>query len=165
MAGVFTAGLIGDAARRAEQETSRLTEIEQTATAGGWMERRHARRDLPEATAAATAAADRLAGLVAAEHCRLDQEIGGLQTTLDALDQRSLTAARRWQRAAGEHAAAAGSQQRLGRVLEATRRCLEQPDQPERTTRHRRTPGTWQPAPRHVLKPEPTEATHEAPGL
>jgi len=165
MTGVYTAGPIGDAARRAEQETARLAEIEQAATAGGWIERRYARRDLPEATAAATAAADRLAGLVAAEHCRLDQEIGRLQTTLDALDQRSVTAVRRWQRAAGEHAAAAGSQQRLGRVLEASRRCLEQPDQPERTPRHRRTPGTWQPAPRHVLEPELTEATHEAPGL
>jgi hypothetical protein len=163
--GAYTAGPIGEAARRAENEASRRAEIEQTATAGGWMERRHARRDLPEAIAAATAAEDQLAGLVAAEHCRLDQEIGRLQTALDALDQRSVTAVRRWQRAAGEHAAAAGSQQRLGRVLEATRRCLEQPDQPERTTRHRRTPGTWQPAPRHVLEPEPTEATHEAPGL
>ncbi len=161
MTGVYAAGPIGDAARRAENEASRRAEIEQTATAGGWIERRHARRDLPEATAAA----DRLAGLVAAEHCRLDQEIGGLQTTLDALDQRSVTAAGRWRRAAGEHAAATRSQQRLGRVLEATRRGLEQPDQPERTTRHRRTPGTWQPGPRHVLEPEPTEATHEAPGL
>ncbi|MHB1930767.1 MAG: ATP-dependent DNA helicase [Acidimicrobiales bacterium] len=163
--GVYTDGPIGDAARRAEKEASRLAEIEQTATAGGWIERRHARRDLPEATAAATASEERLASLVADERSRLDQEIGRLQTGLDALDQRSVTAAWRWQRAAGEHAAANKGQQRLGRVLEASRRCLEQPDQRERTTRHRRTPGTWQPAPRHVIEPEPAEAMHEAPGL
>jgi len=128
--GAYAAGLIGDAARRAEQETSRLAEIKEAAAAGGWIERRHARRDLPEVTAAATAAADRLAGLVDAEHCRLDQEIGRLQTTLDHLDQRSVTAARRWQRAAGEHAAATKGQQRLGRSYAC------------RATDHRRRPGS-----------------------
>jgi hypothetical protein len=52
-----------------------------------------------------------------------------------------------------------------GQLLEATRRRLEQPDQPKRTARHGRTAGTWQPAPRHVLESEPTEATHKTPGL
>ncbi len=163
LTGVYTAGPIGDAARRAEQETSRLADIERAAAAGGWIERRRARRDLPEATAAATAAEGRLAGLVDAERSRLDQEIGHLQTTLDVLDQRSVTAVRRWQRAASEHAAATRDQQRLGRVLDAARRRLERPDTP---TQGRRSPASWKPAPGYVAEAElPAAGTDAAPGL
>jgi len=161
--GVYAAGPIGDAARRAEHETSRLAEIEQAAAVGGWIERRQARRDLPEATAAVTAAADRLAGLVDVECTRLDREIGRLQTALDVLDQRSGTTVQRWQRAAGEHAAATRDQQRLGRVLEDARRRLEQPDAP---TQSRRPPANWKSAPGYVAEPElPAASTDAAPGL
>ena len=110
------------------------------------------------------AAEDRLAALVDAERSRLDQETRRLHTTLDVLDQRSVTASRRWQRAASEHTAATRSQQRLGRALDTTRRRLEQPDPPDRATLLRRTPANWQPAPRHAIEPE-LPATHEAPGL
>ena len=163
LTGVYTAGPIGGATRRAEQESAQLADIEQAATAGGWIERRHARRDQPEATAAATAAEDRLAGLVDAERSRLDQETRRLQTTLEVLDQRSVTAARRWQQAAGEHAAAARNQQRLGRALQGARRRLEQPDTP---TQSRRPPTDWKPAPEHAAAPElPAASIDAAPGM
>ncbi|MDA8062588.1 MAG: hypothetical protein M0T80_09210 [Actinomycetota bacterium] len=163
LTGVYSDGPIGDAARRAERDTSRLAGIEQTATAGGWIERRHARRDLPEATAAATAAEYLLAGLVAAERRRLDQEIGRLQTALDVLDQRSVTAARRWQRAASEHAAATKDRQHLGRVLDASRRRLEQPDAP---TQSRHQPANWKTAPGYVAEADrPPAGTDAAPGM
>jgi len=162
--GAYAAGPIGDAARRAEQEASRLAEIEEAAAAGGWIERRQARRDLPEATAAATASEERLASLVDAERSRLDREIGYQQTIAGDLDRQTAAAQQRWQQAASQHATVARGQQRLGRVLQGARRRLEQPEAPDRATLRRRTPGNWQAAPRHVIEPEPP-ATQEAPGL
>ncbi|MHB8505990.1 MAG: ATP-dependent DNA helicase [Acidimicrobiales bacterium] len=161
-AGAYGAGPIGDAARHVDTAGSRLAELEHSARAGGWRERRQARRDLPTATAAATAAEDRLARLVAAERGRLKQEVGRLETTLHDLDRRAAAAGQRWHQAAGQHAAATRGQQRLGRALQVARRRLEQPD---RAIPRRRTPGNWQPAHRHVVEPEPPEATHEVPGL
>ena len=68
------------------------------------------------------------------------------------------------QSAAGEHASATKGQQRLGCVLDNTRRRIEQPDPPDRSTLRPRTPDNWQPAPGHAIEPE-LPATHEAPGL
>lgn len=153
---------IGDAVRHADTAGSRLAQLEHTAATGGWRERRQARRDLPAATATAAAAEEHFVGLVAHERGRLEQEIVNLQVMADDLDRRAAAAGQRWQQVAGEHAAPARGQQRLGRALQTTRRRLEQPDQP---TPRRRTPSNSQPAPRHLLDCEPPAATREAPGL
>ena len=60
-AGTYGAGPIGDAARHADIAGAHLAELEHVARVGGWRERRQGRRDLPTATAGATAAEDRLA--------------------------------------------------------------------------------------------------------
>ncbi|MDA8061664.1 MAG: AAA family ATPase, partial [Actinomycetota bacterium] len=163
--GAYAAGPIGDAARHAHTARARLGELKQDATNGGWRQRRQAHRDLPDATAAAADAEDRLAGLTDAERGSLNDEIGHLRARLDVLDQRSAGDVERWQRAAGDHAAAAKGQQRLGRILQGGRRRLEQPDRPDRATLRRRPPGNRQAAPRPVIEPEPLGVTHEVPGL
>jgi len=167
-AGTHSSGPIREAARHAHTAGTRLDHLEQVARAGGWRERRQARRDLPAATAATTAAEDHLDRLVTAERGRLQHEIGRLQTTLDGLDQQTTAAGQRWQHAASQHAAATQGQRRLGRVLQGVRQRLEQPERPAqaaRPTRGRPTPGNRQPVPRHALEPDPPDATHEAPGL
>jgi conjugative relaxase-like TrwC/TraI family protein len=164
-AGAYKTGPIRDAARHADTAGAWLAELGHAARAGGWRERRQARSDLPTATATATAAEDRLAHLVAAERGRLDQELSRLQATLHDLDRQAAAAGQRWQQAASQHATATRDQERLGRALRVARRRLEQPEQPVRATPRRRTPGNWQPAHRHVVEPEPPEATHEVPGL
>jgi len=159
---VYTAGPIGDAARNAYEAGSRLGELEHAATTGSWIERRHGRRHLPDATSTAADAEDRLAGLIDAERSRLNDEIGHLQTRLDILDQHSTTGLERWQQAAGQHAVAARGERRLGRVVETARRRLEQTDRRDQPTRRQLN---RPPTPAQVVEPEPPTATHEATGL
>ncbi len=167
-AGAHSSGPIREAALHAHTAGARLDHLERVARAGGWRERRQARRELPGATAATTAAEDHLDRLVTAERGRLQHEISRLHTALDGLDQQATAAGQRWQHAASQHAAATQGQRRLGRVLQGARQRLEQPERPARPTwpaRGRPTPGNRQPVPRHALEPAPPEPTHEAPGL
>ena len=167
-AGAHSSGAIGEAARHAHTVGARLDHLERVARAGGWRERRQARRELPDATAATTAAEDHLDRLVTAERGRLQHEISRLHTALDGLDRQTTAAGQRWQQAASQHAAATQGQRRLGRILQGVRQRLEQPDRPARAARPspgRPTPGHGQPTPRHVLEPDPPDASREAPGL
>ena len=162
-ADAYGAGPVGDAARQAALADTRLGQLERVARAGGWRERRQARRDLPDATTAATAAEDRLAALVNGERAHLHQDIGRLEASLEGLDHQAAVVGQRWQQTASVHATATQAQQRLGRTLQVARRRLEQPDQPDQPTQRRRAPGPWQPAPRHVI--DPPEAIPEGPDL
>ena len=159
---MYIAGPIGDAARNAYEAGSRLGELEHAATTGGWIERRHGRRHLPDAASTAADAEDRLAGLIDAERSRLNDEIGHLQARLDILDQHSTTGLERWQQAAGQHAVAARGQRRLGRVVETARRRLEQTDRRDRPTRRRARTGRQLPprssSPSHPQQPTRPQA-------
>jgi hypothetical protein len=140
--GGHAGGPIGETARHADTAAARVAQLEHLAANGGWWERRQAHRDLPDATAAAADAEDRLAGLVDAEGSRLRQQLGHLRTMLDDLDHHARTAEQRWQQAAGQYAAATRSQQSLRRSLEAARRLLGQPNPHDRAGRQQRATAT-----------------------